>query len=201
MGRHTIALALALIAAPLAAQGPGLDTPTLRGFRWYVAPNVQVTTLNGETAVLTGFEFGWMKTDRLTLGLAAYRLANGVVADRPDPTGVRDVEFFYSGILAEYAMCAHPGFRMAPRLLVGGAEAHWREDYWNGMPDPDHRDELHTTSFVAEPGVSVELALAPWIRADLMGAYRFVGGGESNVIEQSDMRGFSATLGIRLGQF
>jgi hypothetical protein len=200
MQRITIALIAMLIAGPLAAQGRGLDTPS-RGFRWYVAPTAQVTQLNGETAVMTGFEFGWMKTPRLTLGLATNRLASAVAADRPDPTGVRNVEFFYSGITAEYAMCQHPGFRLAPRILIGGGEAHWRDGYWEGMPDPDHKDEAHTTSFVAEPGISAELALTPWLRADIMGAYRFMGGGESNVIEQADMRGFSATIGFRIGQY
>ena len=68
MSRITLALALTIAAAgPLAAQQT--MTPEV-GFRFYVAPTAQVTQLNGETAVLTGVEFGWLKTDRLTLGIA-----------------------------------------------------------------------------------------------------------------------------------
>ena len=199
MSRTTLALALTIAAAgPLAAQQT--MTPET-GFRWYVAPTAQVTQLNDETAVLTGVEFGWLKTDRLTLGIATHRLASDVRADRASPTGVTGVEFFYSGLFADYAMCAHPGLRIAPRLLLGGGEAHWRDSYWKGMPDPDQRDEEHATSWIAEPAVSVELGVLPWLRTDLMGAYRFMGGGESHVMAQSDMAGWSLTLGFRMGRF
>lgn len=201
MSRTTLAVAFAVLASPLAAQQAPAPVPATTGFRWYLAPTAQLTQVNGETAVLTGLEFGWIRTPRLTLGLASYRLANGVRADRPDSTGVNDVEFFYAGVFASYAMCAHPGLRIAPRLLLGGGEAHWRDGYWSGMPDPDHRDAAHTTSLVVEPGVSVELGMLPWLRADLTGGYRWMGGGESNVMAQKDMRGFSASIGFRLGRF
>lgn len=199
MSRTMLAFALMIAAAgPLAAQQT--MTPET-GFRFYVAPTAQVTQLNGETAVLTGVEFGWLKTDRLTLGIATNRLASGVTADQASPAGVTGLEFFYSGLFADYAMCAHPGLRIAPRLLLGAGEAHWRDSYWKGMPDPDQRDESHATSWVAEPGVSVELGILPWLWADLMGGYRFMGGGESSVIAQSDMPGWSASLGLRIGRF
>lgn len=201
MSRTTIAIALMFAAAagPLAAQQT-MDAPRT-GFRWYLAPTAQVTQLNEETAVLTGLEFGWVKSDRLTLGIATSRLASGVTADQASPTGATDVEFFYSGVFADYAMCAHPGLRIAPRLLLGAGEAHWRDSYWKGMPDPDQRDEEHATSWIAEPAVSVELGILPWLKTDLMGAYRFMGGGESSVMAQGDMSGWSVTLGFRMGQF
>jgi hypothetical protein len=195
-------LLVGALAAPLGAQQPtDPDAMSGRGFRFYLAPVAQATQINTEAAMVTGLEFGWMATPRLTLGLASYRLANKIDADRPCATGAKNVEFFYSGITAAYGMEVAPRTRLIGQALIGGGEAHWREGFWGRVPDPDHKDVNHTTSFVAEPGLGVEIELLPWMRANLSGGYRFVTGGESNVIEQKDMRSFTGTFGLRLGRF
>lgn len=205
MKRHILAaatLTMALSPLSVSAQTPGYPgSAEARGFRWYLAPTAQVTQINGETAAVTGLEFGWMVTPRFTLGLSSYRLANGIEANQADALGATDVEFFYSGITAAYALCDCPNYRISAQALIGGAEAHWREDYWGGMPDPDHRDENHRTSFVAEPGVGLDLGLASWIRLNLSGGYRFVTGGKSHSLSQDDMEGFTGTIGFRMGRF
>lgn len=204
MKRLLLVLLIGLFAAPAGAQETiDPDRAPGRGFRFYLAPVVQASQVNSENAVVTGLEFGWMVTPRFTLGLATYRLGNGIPADRPDldGDGASNVEFFYSGLTAAYAVDVAPRTRLIGQALVGGAEAHWRSDYWAGMPDPKHRDADHRTSFVVEPGVGVEVELLPWTRAYLGGGYRYVGGGESNVLEQSAMRGFTASFGLRFGRF
>jgi hypothetical protein len=202
MKRLLAVLLIGVLAAPAGAQQPiDPDITSGRGFRFYLAPVAQATQLNEQAAAVTGFEFGWMVTPRLTLGLATYRLANAIEADRPDARGARDIEFFYSGITAAYGIDVAPRTRVVGQALIGGGEAHWRDGYWNRVPDPDHRDEEHTTSLVTEPGLGVEVELLPWMRANLSGGYRFVTGGKSHVIEQKDMRGFTGTFGLRFGRF
>jgi hypothetical protein len=38
------------------------------------------------------------------------------------------------------------------------------------------------------------------MRANLRGGYRYMTAGESNVIEQKDMRSFTGTFGLRVGR-
>ena len=191
-----VAAALALPAAS-SAQTP----EAVSGFRWYLAPAAQVSRVNGETAVVTGLEFGWMTTSRLTLGLSSYRLASAVPADRPDAAGAEDVEFFYAGLTASYALILMPHSRLAVETLVGGGEMHWREGYWHAMPEDEHRDTEHQTSLVVEPRLSLDYKVTGWLRADVTGGYRWVGSGKSHVLEQKDVRGFTGSLGFRFGRF
>jgi len=203
MIRHLIPLTLLALTpfTGMAQQSTATPQTAARGFRWYLAPAVQVTTLNDETAAVTGLEFGWRVSPRLTLGLSSYRLANRVPADVPDALGADDVEFFYGGLIAEYALLRLSGMDLSARLLLGGGEAHWREDYWAPVPEDDHRDESHRTSFMAEPAVTVGYQAASWLRLACSGGYRFAGGGESNVLTQRDMEGFTASVGLRMGRF
>jgi hypothetical protein len=202
MKRLSLVLLIGVLAAPAAAQQPmDAELQPGRGFRFYIAPVAQATQIRSENAAVTGLEFGWMVTPRLTLGLASYRLANDIQAARPDATGARNIEFFYSGITAAYGVEVAPRTRLVGQALIGGGEAHWREGFWGRVPEPDHRDRDHTTSFVAEPALGVEVELLPWLRANLSGGYRFVTGGESNVVEQKDMRGATGTFGLRFGRF
>jgi hypothetical protein len=202
MKRLLSVLLIGVLAAPAGAQQPmGPDMQPGRGFRFYIAPVAQATQINAEAAAVTGLEFGWMVTPRLTLGLASYRLANSIEADRPCASGAKDIEFFYAGITAAYGMEVAPRTRLIGQALIGGGEAHWRDGFWDRVPDPDHRDSDHTTSFVAEPRLGAEIELLPWLRANVSGGYRFVTGGESNVVEQRDMRSFTGTFGLRFGRF
>jgi hypothetical protein len=202
MKRLLSVLLIGVLAAPALAQQPiDPDATQGHGFRFYLAPVAQASQIKTEAAVVSGLEFGWMVTPRLTLGLASYRLANSIQADRPCASGAKDVEFFYSGITAAYGAPVAPRTRLVGQVLVGGGEAHWRDGFWGRVPEPDHRDVNHTTSFVAEPALGVEVELLPWMRANLSGGYRYVTGGESNVLQQKDMRSFTGAFGLRFGRF
>jgi hypothetical protein len=194
-------LVAATLTLPVAASAQTPEAPGATGFRWYLAPAAQVSRVNGKTAVTTGLEFGWMKSDRLTLGLSSYRLASAVRADRPDAAGADDVEFFYAGITASYALILMPHSRLSIGTLVGGGEMHWRDGYWHAMPQDDHRDTEHQTSLVVEPRLALDYKVTNWMRADLTAGYRWVGSGKSHVLEQKDVRGFTGSVGFRFGRF
>lgn len=194
-------LVAAALALPTASSAQTPDVPASSGFRWYLAPAAQLSRVNGENAVTTGLEFGWMVSPRLTLGLSSYRLATAVSADRPDAMGADDVEFFYAGVTASYALALMPHSRLSVETLVGGGEMHWRDGYWHAMPQDDHRDTEHRTSLVVEPRLALDYKVTDWMRVDLTAGYRWVGGGESNVLEQKDVRGVTGSVGFRFGRF
>lgn len=103
--------------------------------------------------------------------------------------------------MVAYAYPLSSRMSLAPSLLVGGAEAHWRKGFFNGMMGDWRRDDDHTTSLVMMPGTSLNYTLAPWLRAIVGAHYRFVAAGESHALDQKDMRGFAGSFGFRLGRF
>lgn len=185
-------LLAACITQPMLAQ---------RHLGWYVGPGSAVTTVNGEVGLLTGFEGGLVIDHRFTIGFESYRLVNDIEANQPDEQGNRNTEFFFSGISTAYSIPFTPRLSVAPSLLVGGAEAHWREGFFKGMVGDWRRDEEHTTSLVLVPGAGLNYMLTPRLHAIVKANYRFVTGGESHVLSQDDMRGFAGSLGLRFGRF
>lgn len=191
--KHLLLLLLAAcLTHPLFAQ---------RTLGWYVGPTSAVTTVNSETGVLTGVEAGVVIDGRLAVGFESWRLLNDIEADRPDEDGNENVEFFFSGVHASYAVPLTPRLRAAPGLLVGGAEAHWREGFFDGLVGDWNRDDEHTTSLVLVPGAELSYRLLPWMHATVGANYRFVTGGESRVLDRDEMRGFTGSLGLRFGLF
>jgi hypothetical protein len=195
-----VALA-ALLALPALAQHPEGHAPRAFHHGWYAGPAVEVTTLNGEAAVMSGLRAGWIANHRLSLGFDTYRVVSDVPADRPSADGLANTEFFYSGLSAAYAFPVAPRLSASPTFLLGAAEAHWREDFWDGLTSGWERDEQHTTSLVLEPGVRVEYQVLPWMQATLGAGYRFVTAGKSGVLEQGAMGGPGGALGLRFGRF
>ena len=186
-----------LLLAVLVAQ-PAFGQRTLG---WYIGPTSAVTSVSGETGVLTGLEAGLIIREQFSVGLKGWRLLSDVRADRPDAEGNRYAEFFFSGISAAYLQPIAPGLSVAPGLLVGGAEAHWREGFFKGLVGDWRRDDDHTTSLVLAPGAHLNYTILPWLQATIGANYRFVTGGESDVLDQEGMRGFAGSVGLRFGGF
>lgn len=200
--RRFAALLLLVIVTAGSAWAQFATAPSPQPFQrgWYLTPTAQATTLNGETAVLTGFRINWAVTPQLMLGLESYSLLNEVAADAPSPDGNTDVHFFYSGLSAEYAFAVTDRLSIAPRALIGGGEAHWRDGVWDGVIQRMDKDDEHQTSLVLEPGLSTHLSLTSWLHVGVEGSYRFVTGGTSRVISQDDMSGFAGTFALRFGR-
>lgn len=185
-------LLLLLTALPAQAQ---------RSWGWYAGPSVAATEFNGEAGVLTGIEAGVVVNHRLLIGFESYRLFNDIASDQPDDEGNRNAEFFFSGLNLAYVYPVTDRLRVEPNALVGGGEAHWREGRWNGFVGDWHRDDQHTTSLVIAPGLDLSYRLSSLLQVTAGANYRFVTAGESRVVDQDDMQGFTGSLGLRIGRF
>ncbi len=177
------------------------QTTSSRGFRWYLAPTAEVTTINGKTAGLAGMGAGWIVNDHLSLGIQSARIQNEIRADQAGPEGSPYVDFWYSGLTADYGAQVTGRLRLSARALFGAGEAHWRESFEDGFFGNREKDENHTTSFVAIPGVGAAYNLTSWMQLSAGGGYRYVGAGKSEVLSQKDMSGFYGSIGVRFGRF
>ena len=194
----TLLIAIAF-SLPVNAQPTHAQTQT--GFRWYVAPILQVSRVNGEYGLSEGFQAGWIVNDHLTIGFESTELETDIRANRPGPEGSPYLYLWYSGLTVEYGIEPAARVRIAGRALLGGAEAHWREssDVWDfGNRE---KDEDHTTSLVVEPGAYASYGLTGWLQIVAGGSYRFAGGGKSHAVEQAGLRSFTGTIGLRVGRF
>lgn len=195
-----IALVLACFLSQF-AQAQANPPVSSGGLHWYVSPIAHITGVNGETSLFEGLEAGWIVNEHLSIGLEGSQLETDIGANRPGPDGSPYVYMFYSGLTVEYGQYLAPRLRLAARTLLGGAEAHWRETSEDWLFGNREKDDEHTTSLVLEPGVRASYAVTSWLQVVAGGSYRYVGAGKSHALEQSEMRNFAGTLGLRLGRF
>ncbi len=197
LGSAAIAILLVLFGAINTASA---QTPDAFGRGWYIGPAAQATTVGGEAAVMSGFKVQWAPKGNLMLGLENYTLLNNIEAVQPSPDGEANVYFMYGGVSAAYGYAVNDRVNVAPKMLVGWAEAHWRDGFWDGVLDRKNRDANHTTSLVLEPGIGAEIGVTRWMNVMVGGSYRFAMAGKSHALRQADMSGPAATVGIRFGR-
>jgi len=199
------ALSIGLLMLALTAPSIAQDARFVHdsGFRFYASPTTQVSQVNGEVAVLNGLDLVWIINNRFSVGLARHSLSNDIEADRPHPNGARNTVFFYSGITGAYSTWAAPRLQISASALIGGGEAHWREDDtgWDALLNRFERDEEHTTSLVVEPRIGASYMILPWLAVNASAGYRFVGGGKSNVLDQQDLNTPTGAIALRFGRF
>lgn len=197
----TLTLLFVALTLTLPAVAQHADRQQDAGFRWYLAPQMQVSQINGEMALFEGIHGGWIINDHVTIGFEANELETDIEANQPGPDGSPYLYLWYGGLTAEYGFQATSRLRLAGRALVGGGEAHWRETSDTWRFGNREKDEEHTTSLVFEPGAYASYGVTNWLQVMVGGGYRYMGAGKSNAIDQADLRSFSGTLALRVGRF
>ena len=189
-----------------------------------VAPDLKLTSIDGDTGTVAGLYGGFITDRRLLVGAGAYWLTGGP----------GDVDMAYGGGLVEWF--ANPGGRVdfsvrslfgfgratlastvettafdafhrhAGRLPYGGPGhgRHW--DRWSHKGHPTWSDGFEWPSsftlryredfLIADPQLSVHLNVTDWLRIGGGAGYRFVGYAGS---EGDRLRGFTASVGLQLG--
>lgn len=206
-------LAATLLATPARAQ----QTPSTGGLQvtelengFVVAPDVRFTTINDRSATLAGAYGGYEMDRTFFIGAAAYWLTN-----RDD-----DFKTQYGGGLVKWTFGGHRAVGVSTGAFVGVGSATLSRTYGDvfGVPagiTPNQRMlpngrpltvssrvtastpvRIRDEFFVAEPQVNVLWRVAPWMRVDVGGGYRFIGA--SNLL-QDQLRGASGSVALRFG--
>ena len=189
-----------------------------------VAPDLKLTSIDGDTGTVAGLYGGFITDRRLLVGAGAYWLTGGP----------GDVDMAYGGGLVEWF--ANPGGRVdfsmrslfgfgratlastvettafdafnghAGRLPYGGPGhgRHW--DRWSHKGHPTWSDGFEWPSsftfryredfLIADPQLSVHLNVTDWLRIGGGAGYRFVG---KAGFEGDRLKGFTASIGLQLG--
>lgn len=167
----------------------------------YGAPTVTVTSVNGEAAILTGGQGGWIINRQFVIGGGGRGLTT-----RPEAGSegaVYDIQMGYGGLLLEYIGAPSRLLHAGGEVLIGAGGA----QLTNGAaPDDDFGDDDEaivdeTSFFASEAGARLELNVTSFFRLGLSGGYRLILGSDLRGVSDADLGGPYGRLSFRFGSF
>lgn len=171
----------------------------------YGAPQMRVTSVLSEPALLVGVHGGWIVNHSFVLGLAGYGLATR--HDTPAAMRVEGepsrMEFAYGGVRAAYLLFPHRLVHVGFGGLLGGGGliAIAKEDYRNQQGNEDVRTAHADASFVFEPEVEVEVNVVHFMRIAVAGSYRIVGAVDAPGLTHRKLSAPSGSVAFKFGVF
>jgi hypothetical protein len=188
-GLLTMAFAATLNAQEPERQETAVGT-RLRDFGGFVELDTRFGDMMGEFAAFAGARGAVRLKQRVYLGLGGAGLAtDNAGIPGPIPGSIQPLRMGYGGILVGYVVPTRSLVDVTADVLVGAGGV--------SIKGTDSEDAI----FVFEPTVGVDLRLARVARLGIGAGYRFVGDVDLAGIEDSDLRGFTGTVAIRVGWF
>ncbi len=175
----------------------------------YGGPEIRATQIQGEWGLQLGGRGGWIIDHTFSIGGGGYGIVtNHVGYERNDPTGLHDTTYYlrtgYGGLFMEYINSSNEAVHFTVNLLVGAGGAVFQRSIENQIRfDDEFIDDFRESSayFVFEPGVTADINLTHWFRVAAGVNYRIIAGLEMEHAEDSDLRGLSAGLTFKFGEF
>lgn len=175
-----------------------LGGPTRHG--GYGAPEMKVTSMTGEGAILVGGQGGWIINHAFVVGAAGYGLATEHTApatlSRVD--GRSTIQLGYGGPRVSYILRPHDPVHFTFGMLIGaGGYAITTREYATNA-----RRTHDTAAFLAlEPQVEAEANLLRHLRIAIGLAYRYIGATDTPGMKQSDLSGVAGSVLVKAGVF
>jgi hypothetical protein len=199
---RTISIFLFCAAAFNAAAQQAEETKTLFGnskthIGYFIIPSCQIGEIAGSIAVLPGIGAGIILNNKISLGIN-YRF----IATENTPDGESDTKLYldqqYTGVKGEYSLfpekAAHLNFQLEAGM--GHTEFDLKDAYESGdVP-------VNDASFAyLEPGAALEINLWKYLKLDLGAGYRFISDVTFSNLTEKDFKGFTCSVGLKIGLF
>lgn len=171
----------------------------------YGGPQLKMSAVLDDPALLIGAQGGWVVNHSFVLGLAGYGLASRhevPAATRVD--GERsDLGFGYGGVRAAYLLFPRRLVHVGIGALVGagGLAAVSRREYDSGDGERERHADHGDALFVLEPEVEAELNVVRFMRMALTVSYRYVGAVDAPGMSSRKLSFPSGSLVFRFGAF
>ncbi len=179
----------------------GRNAFTHHGF--FVAPVVNVSSFDGQTAILPGLRAAWTINRSVSIGLAGYGLAPTI--SRSDIVSDFDVRPLagYGGLFIEPIVASNQLIHVTFPVTLGagwtGYVRDWADDDFSNRNDRSLIDD-HIFWYV-EPGVRAELNVARFFRVAMGAGYRYTSDIELINTPEDALRGMSYALELKFGIF
>jgi hypothetical protein len=199
---RTISIILFCAAAINVTAQQEEETKTLFGsgkphIGYFVIPSCQTGEIAGSIAVLPGVGVGIILNNKISLGIN-YRF----ITTENTPVSETDTRLYldqqYAGCKGEYSLfpekVAHLNFQL--EAGVGHTEFDLKDGYESGdVP-------LSDASFAyLEPGAALEINLWKYLKLDIGAGYRFISDVTFSNLTEKDFKGFTCTVGLKIGIF
>lgn len=200
-------LLIAALAMMASAQEQTLIGPNAR-VTGFGGPAVYYTSFNGEAHVLVGGAGAVLLNSKYYLGLAGYGVASEPDAGLRRLDGeLRDAtyEAGYFGCLVGTIFNSNDIIHTAADVTIGGGSVNLVRDDRKYHHEDEHEGwGYHAEDdafFLVQPMAHLELNIIRWMRVDASAGYRLVAGISRFGLDDNDVNGPVAGLGIRFGKF
>lgn len=199
MKKALILIIAIMMAAPAFAQMETIFSGKITN-GWYLAPEVKLGDISGETGVWAGLKGGWVINHSFVIGGAGYGLVSeNKKNDSIIPLGTRVINCGYGGFMMEYIMSSNKIAHVTAGVLIGAGGAGHRyiddyEDYYRSGSADD-------AFFALEPNLGVELNISRYIRAEIGATYLYTSGVELIDLDDEDLDGANGYFALKFGIF
>jgi hypothetical protein len=155
---------------------------------------LQMTTILDHSAVLVGGRGGWIIDHRFILGGAGYGLASEIETDTRIDGREVSLQMAYGGLWLEYVLRPRKIIHFSVHALFGNGIA--------GLTFADTEKEIdHDHFFVIEPGLTMTLNVARFLRIGTGVCYRHVSGLDLAPLHNKDLAAPGWQIFINFGKF
>jgi hypothetical protein len=163
-------------------------------------PELKLTTMTGDAAILMGGQGGWIINHGFVIGGAGYGLTttHDAPATLSRPNTRSSLQFGYGGLRLSYIVRPHDVVHFTMGLLVGagGYSILSRNDAADSHMMHDGR-----AFFVTEPQGEIETNVLRYLRVGFGFSYRFIGTRSVPGLDASDLSGPAASILVKAGVF
>ncbi len=162
-------------------------------------PVIKYTQIYDKSAVLLGGRGGWIINHTFVIGGGGYGLVNHINADYIIDGNQALINFGYGGLELEYIILSDQMIHFSVYSLIGAGNVNFSDQSHGDWEDGHNHgnDEF----FVLEPAANVELNVISFFRINAGVSYRYISGVNYNVLQNSDLAGFSGVLTLKFGSF
>jgi hypothetical protein len=164
----------------------------LSDYGWFTGLDLRFGSVQDEFAAFVGAEVAVVLRRRAYLGIRGSGLATDNTQLPNGSSGTEPLRMGYGGVVLGYVIpLPYVAALNVDALLGGGAAGHGVES------DETNWDAL----FLFEVSATAELALARFARIGIGSGYRWVGDSGIPQLTDSDLRGWTGLVRIRVGRF
>jgi hypothetical protein len=157
---------------------------------FFLAPEARMSRVGGGTAVVSGFNTGWIINKSLILGGASFGTNYGIEPSVALASSEPKAEFKYRGAMLGWQLGKSSALKTSITTVIGRGKL---------QSLASDRTVLVDRVWVFEPMANVTLKLNSWAALSTGAGYRFTAGGEYAGIDKSDVRSPAARIGVTLG--
>ena len=180
------------------------DPEPAEGIRFSASAYTAITNIGGDAGILIGGRGLYYLTPELGVGFGG----GGFISPRYRDdvlNGNYRITGGYGGLIAEYSFRPMRKLHFNYHVLVaGGGAVYFREDVLTGVQP----NQLNSSIFVLEPGVTLELNVLRWFRAGIDVTYRYTSAGsvkypnsDNTIFTTESLRGFNLGVSLKFGRF